>query len=111
MNVNIAVLTIHEPARSHALSLQLSRETRERFVAATERLIAPTDQAIRERLTALAARRHGQRARHAGERRDDFLAFQAQGASWVTLSQVAWRKALAWQRGQRPASNSLRAWS
>jgi len=31
------------PTRSHASSLQLSRETRERFVAATEGVIAPMD--------------------------------------------------------------------
>ncbi|MDM0019891.1 DUF1631 family protein [Variovorax saccharolyticus] len=91
--------------RSHAASLQLSRETRERFVAATEPLIAPVGHAIRERLTALASQTGN--AREMQENRDGFLAFQAQGANWVTLSQQAWRKALAASTAEGPASNSL----
>ena len=47
-------------------------------------------------------------AREMQENRDDFLAFQAQGRSWVPLSQTAWRKALASSAGRRIApSNSL----
>lgn len=74
------------------MSLQIARETRERFVSATVAAIEPTEQAIRERLTA-AANQMGS-ARDMQNWRDDFLAFQAQGARWVAASQVAWRKAL-----------------
>src|SRR6478752_1270688 len=73
--------------RSHAASLQLSRETRERFVAATEPLIAPVARAIDERLTALASQTHG--------------------ANWVAQSQAAWRKALASSTTEGSSSNSL----
>ena len=79
-------------ARPHAISLQIARETRERFVSATVAAIEPTEQAIRERLTA-AANAMGS-ARDMQNWRDDFLAFQGQGARWVTASQVAWRKTL-----------------
>ncbi|MGJ7519427.1 DUF1631 family protein [Variovorax sp. LT1P1] len=79
-------------ARPHAISLQIARETRERFVTATVAAIEPTEQAIRERLTA-SANAMGS-ARDMQNWRDDFLAFQGQGARWVTASQVAWRKTL-----------------
>lgn len=79
-------------ARPHAISLQIARETRERFVSATVAAIEPTEQAIRERLTA-AANAMGS-ARDMQNWRDDFLAFQGQGVRWVTASQVAWRKTL-----------------
>lgn len=91
--------------RSHAASLQLSRETRERFVTATEAAIAPVAHAVRERLSALAAQTGN--AREMQENRDGFLAFQAHGANWVALSQGAWRKALANSTADGPASNSL----
>ncbi|MDL9999006.1 DUF1631 family protein [Variovorax sp. J22P240] len=93
------------PTRSHASSLQLSRETRERFVAATEGVIAPVAHAIRERLVALAAQTGN--ARDMQENRDGFLAFQAQGSNWVQLSQNAWRKALAASTAGGTPSNSL----
>ncbi|MDM0075058.1 DUF1631 family protein [Variovorax sp. J2P1-59] len=93
------------PTRSHASSLQLSRETRERFVAATEGVIAPVAHAIRERLVALASQTGN--ARDMQENRDGFLAFQAQGSNWVQLSQNAWRKALAASTATGSASNSL----
>jgi len=79
-------------ARPQAISLQIARETRERFVAATVAAIEPTEQAIRERLTS-AANGMGS-ARDMQNWRDDFLAFQGHGARWVTASQVAWRKTL-----------------
>lgn len=78
-------------ARS-ASSLQLARETRERFVAATEGAIAPLARAIRERLTALSSEAGNARAMQ--EHRDDFVAFQGQATQWVTLAQTGWRKAL-----------------
>jgi hypothetical protein len=79
------------------MSLQLARETRERFVAATVEAIEPLARAIRDKLTA-AANQMGN-ARDMQDRRDDFLAFEAQGARWVTAAQVAWRKALAASTG------------
>lgn len=91
--------------RSHAASLQLSRETRERFVSATEPLIAPIGQAVRDRLTALAAQVGN--SREMQENRDGFLAFEAQGANWVSQSRAAWRKALAGSTAEGPSSNSL----
>jgi Protein of unknown function (DUF1631) len=93
------------PTRSHASSLQLSRETRERFVAATEGVIEPVAHAIRERLVALAAQVGN--SRDMQENRDGFLAFQAHGANWVTESQATWRKALASSAPSGTASNSL----
>ncbi|WP_440532969.1 DUF1631 family protein [Variovorax sp. YR566] len=78
-------------ARS-ASSLQLARETRERFVLATEGAIAPLARAIRDRLTSLSS--EAGTARSMQENRDDFVAFQGQATQWVTLSQTGWRKAL-----------------
>jgi hypothetical protein len=78
-------------ARS-ASSLQLARETRERFVLATEGAIVPLARAIRDRLTQLASEVSNARAMQ--EHRDDFVAFQGQATQWVTLSQASWRKAL-----------------
>ncbi|MGJ7604675.1 DUF1631 family protein [Variovorax sp. LT1R20] len=78
-------------ARS-ASSLQLARETRERFVLATEGAIVPLARAIRDRLTQLASEVSNARAMQ--EHRDDFVAFQGQATQWVTLSQTSWRKAL-----------------
>lgn len=93
------------PTRSHASSLQLSRETRERFVAATEGVIGPVAHAVQERLVALAAQVGN--AREMQENRDGFLAFQAHGAGWVTESRAAWRKALASGASGVSISNSL----
>jgi hypothetical protein len=92
-------------SRSPASSQQLARETRERFVAATEGAIPPVAHAIRERLAALAGMTGN--VRQMQENRDDYIAFQAQGSSWVPLSQTAWRKALAGSTGSGPSSNSL----
>src|SRR6516225_5371225 len=91
--------------RSHASSLQISRETRERFVAATEGLIEPVAQAIGERLVALASQTGN--ARDMQENRDGFLAFQANGTIWVAHSRQAWRKALASSSSSGSFSNSL----
>ncbi|WP_431274817.1 DUF1631 family protein [Variovorax ureilyticus] len=92
--------------RSHASSLQISRETRERFVAATEALIEPVAHAIGERLVALASQTGN--ARDMQENRDGFLAFQAHGADWVAHTRGAWRKALASSSSGGSSSNSLR---
>lgn len=78
-------------ARS-ASSLQLARETRERFVLATEGAIAPLARAIRDRLTAMSSEVGNARAMQ--EHRDDFVAFQGQATQWVTLAQAGWRKSL-----------------
>jgi hypothetical protein len=78
-------------ARS-ASSLQLARETRERFVSATEGAIAPLARSIRDRLTALSSEAGNARAMQ--EHRDDFVAFHGQATQWVTLAQNGWRKAL-----------------
>ncbi|KQW57950.1 DUF1631 family protein [Variovorax sp. Root411] len=92
-------------ARS-ASSLQLARETRERFVMATEGAIAPLAGAIRDRLTALASEAGNARAMQ--ENRDDFVAFQGQATQWVTLAQAGWRKALGTTSGAMTAPAALR---
>ena len=78
-------------ARS-ASSLQLARETRERFVLATGGVIAPLAQAIRDRLTQQASEMSNARAMQ--ESRDDFVAFQGQASHWVALAQTGWRKSI-----------------
>jgi len=78
-------------ARS-ASSLQLARETRERFVLATGGVIAPMAQAIRDRLTQQASEMGN--ARSMQESRDDFVAFQGQASHWVALAQSGWRKSV-----------------
>ncbi|WP_422099889.1 DUF1631 family protein [Variovorax sp.] len=78
-------------ARS-ASSLQLARETRERFVLATEGAIVPLARAVRDRLTQLASEVGSARAMQ--EHRDDFVAFQGNASQWVSLAQTGWRKAL-----------------
>ena len=78
-------------ARS-ASSLQLARETRERFVLATGGVIAPLAQAIRDRLTQQASEMGNARAMQ--ESRDDFVAFQGQASHWVALAQTGWRKSV-----------------
>ncbi|MEJ8811959.1 DUF1631 family protein [Variovorax ureilyticus] len=92
--------------RSNASSLQISRETRERFVAATEGVIEPAAHAITERLVALASQTGN--SRDMQENRDGFLAFQSHGAAWVAQSRQAWRKALASSSSGGSSSNSLR---
>ncbi|MFS2165276.1 DUF1631 family protein [Variovorax sp. Varisp62] len=92
-------------ARS-ASSLQLARETRERFVSATEGAIAPLADAIRDRLTALAS--EAGNARSMQENRDDFVAFQGHATQWVTLAQAGWRKALGTTSGAMTAPAALR---
>jgi len=78
-------------ARS-ASSLQLARETRERFVLATGGVIAPLAQAIRDRLTQQASEMGNARAMQ--ESRDDFVAFQGHASQWVALAQTGWRKSV-----------------
>jgi hypothetical protein len=73
-------------------SLQLARETRERFVLATGGVIAPVAQAIRDRLTQQASEVGN--ARSMQESRDDFVAFQGQASHWVALAQSGWRKSV-----------------
>ncbi|MFM9924071.1 DUF1631 family protein [Variovorax sp. H27-G14] len=92
-------------ARS-ASSLQLARETRERFVLATEGSIAPLARAIRDRLTALSSEAGNARAMQ--EHRDDFVAFQGQATQWVALAQTGWRKALGATVGASAVPSVLR---
>ncbi|MDM0039521.1 DUF1631 family protein [Variovorax sp. J22G21] len=91
--------------RPPATSLQLARETRERFVAATGGVIAPAASAIRERLTALS--QQVTNAREMQEHRDDFIAFQTKASNWVSLTQEGWRKALAQAATGSGSLNSL----
>ena len=91
-------------ARPQALSLQIARETRERFLVATDEVIAPLTQPIRERLIAMSDEMTN--AREMQDRRDDFLAFQAQGENWVTETRIAWRKALGSSLGASNTSSS-----
>ncbi len=83
--------------------LQLARETRERFVAATVEVVAPAAQAIRERLTALADQTSN--AREMQEHRDDLLAFRALESRWVSLVQSQWRQAVSGAAGTPGALN------
>lgn len=83
---------------------QIAREARERFVQATENLVAPVTRALHERLITLTS--EPGTARDLQDRRDDFLAFQAQGEQWADTTRAAWRKALA-SSGPATASNSL----
>jgi hypothetical protein len=92
-------------ARS-ASSLQLARETRERFVLATEGTIAPLARAIRDRLTAISSEAGNARAMQ--EHRDDFVAFQGQSTHWVALAQTGWRKALDATAGASAVPSALR---
>ncbi|MDQ0588244.1 DUF1631 family protein [Variovorax paradoxus] len=89
-------------ARS-ASSLQLARETRERFVRATEGVIVPLAQAIRDRLTQQASEIGSARAMQ--ESRDDFVAFQGQASQWVSLAQAGWRRSVG-ATGAAPAASS-----
>ncbi|RZL95236.1 MAG: DUF1631 domain-containing protein [Variovorax sp.] len=92
-------------ARPHATSMQLARETRERFVAATGGVIGPAALAIRERLSALS--QQVTNAREMQENRDDFIAFQSRSSNWVALTQNNWRKALAQATTTGGSLNSL----
>lgn len=87
-------------------SLQLARETRERFVLATAGVIAPLAQAIRDRLTQQAAEIGS--ARLMQERRDDFVAFQAHASQWVSLAQSGWRRSTGAPIAGAPAAPKLR---
>ncbi|MEO5737845.1 MAG: DUF1631 family protein [Variovorax sp.] len=91
--------------RPPATSLQLARETRERFVAATGGVIAPAALAIRERLTSLS--QQVANAREMQEHRDDYIAFQTKASNWVSLTQDGWRKALAQAATGSGSLNSL----
>jgi len=88
--------------RSHAVSLQIARVTRERFVAATEGAIAEAAQAVRERLMSLANQTGNAREMH--QNRDDFIAFREQESNWVGLARAGWRKALGAQSGEATPS-------
>jgi hypothetical protein len=83
---------------------QIAREARERFVQATENLVAPVTRALHERLISLTG--EPGTARDLQDRRDDFLAFQAQGERWADATRAAWRKTLA-ASGPAATSNSL----
>jgi hypothetical protein len=83
---------------------QIAREARERFVQATESLVAPVTRALHERLITLTG--EPGTARDLQDRRDDFLAFQAQGERWADATRTAWRKTLG-ASGPAVASNSL----
>ena len=91
--------------RSHAASLQIARETRERFVAATEGAIAEAALAVRERLMSLASQTGNAREMH--QNRDDFIAFREQESNWVGLARAGWRKALGNAQGGGASQNSL----
>jgi len=92
--------------RSNASSVQLARETRERFVAATEGVIAPTAHAIRERLSSLSSQGGGS-AREMHQHRDDFVAFVEQESRWVNLAASGWRRALQGMQAGGQAMQSL----
>ena len=72
-------------ARSRDTQLRISRETRERFVTATEGLIAETAKAILERVTALSEQVGN--AREMQMHRDDFFAFRSRQVNWVERAQ------------------------
>ena len=78
-------------ARSRDTQIRISRETRERFVTATEGMIAESGRAILERVTALSDQVGN--AREMQMHRDDFFAFRGQQGNWVEQTQAAWRKA------------------
>ena len=92
-------------ARPQALSLQIARETRERFLVATDEVIAHIAQPIRERLIAMSDEMTN--AREMQDRRDDFLAFKSQGDNWVNETRIAWRKALNASSGAGASTNTL----
>jgi hypothetical protein len=92
-------------ARSRDTQLRISRETRERFVAATEGLIAETAKAILERVTALSEQVGN--AREMQMHRDDFFAFRGRQANWIERAQAAWRKAVTVRTETGGSLNSL----
>ncbi|MGJ7581676.1 DUF1631 family protein [Variovorax sp. RHLX14] len=92
-------------ARPQALSLQIARETRERFLVATDEVVALIAQPIRERLIAMSDEMTN--AREMQDRRDDFLAFKSQGDNWVNETRTAWRKALGASSGSGASTNTL----
>jgi len=85
---------------------QLARETRERFVAATEAAIAPIGQAVRDRLVVLAA--ETTTAREMQAHRDNLIAYRGAESGWVSLSRTHWRKALGASAGSAPAHSLSR---
>lgn len=97
---------MNSPERPNVSSVQLARETRERFVAATEGVIAPTAHAIRERLGSLSSQ--GGSAREMHQNRDDFVAFVEQESRWVNLTASGWRRAL---QGMQTGSSALQSLS
>ncbi|MDI3382011.1 DUF1631 family protein [Xenophilus aerolatus] len=71
---------------------QLARETRERFVQATDAAIGSAAQAVRERLVALA--NETGTARVMQDHRDNLVAYRGAESGWVSLSRAQWRKAM-----------------
>ena len=98
-------------ASASEFGLQLARETRERFVQATDAAIGSAAQAVRERLVSLA--NETGTARTMQESRDNLIAYRGAESSWVSLSRTQWRKALggtagASSEGPSSGGNSLR---
>ncbi|XXQ51763.1 DUF1631 family protein [Xenophilus aerolatus] len=98
-------------ASASEFGLQLARETRERFVQATDAAIGSAAQAVRERLVSLADETGT--ARTMQESRDNLVAYRGAESNWVSLSRAQWRKALGTTAGvasEGPSSggNSLR---
>src|SRR5580765_5708369 len=71
---------------------QLARETRARFVEATDAAIGLAAQAVHERLAALA--NEAGTAREMQERRDHLIAYRGAETNWVSLARSQWRQAL-----------------
>jgi hypothetical protein len=71
---------------------QLARETRERFVQATDAAIGSAAQAVRERLVSLAD--ETSTARVMQDNRDNLVAYRGAESNWVALSRAQWRRAL-----------------
>ena len=71
---------------------QLARETRKRFVEATDAAIGSAAQAVRERLVSLAD--ETSTARVMQDNRDNLVAYRGAESNWVSLSRSQWRKAL-----------------
>ena len=88
---------------------QLARETRERFVQATDAAIGSAAQAVRERLVVLA--NETGTARVMQENRDNLVAYRGAESGWVSLSRAQWRKAagsVAVTEGAAVGGNSMR---
>lgn len=80
-------------ARFDEPALQIARQTRERFVATTETAFEAVASAIRERLSQQSTETKA--AREMQQLRDHLIAYRSAETSWVSLSRLQWRKALA----------------